>query len=141
MHKLYIPEIGDKLVLTKDWEFTLHRESRNDTLFEYLGFPIPERSRWDDPAGEDEQVRIPAGAVLAVDRVYIRKGQSDYSSITFRWIGASTPARTESRSGCTYGGPVPVPSKYDIKIPKKQVRFWAKLGDANNIEFKPYDEP
>jgi len=50
---------------------------------------------------------LPAGTELIVDRIYIRKGKSDYSSITFR-----------------------------AKIGEKSQRFWAKLDDCNRIEFE-----
>lgn len=53
--------------------------------------------------------------VLKVDRIYIRKGVSEYSSITFY----------------VWSEPGPVPAK-----PKKKARFWAKLYDCNNINFE-----
>jgi hypothetical protein len=51
---------------------------------------------------------LPAGTVLKVDRIYIRKGKgmSDYSSVTFY-----------------------------ATIGKKKYRFWSKLADVNNIKF------
>ena len=55
------------------------------------------------------EVFLKAGQVLTVDRIYVRKGASDFSSITFNYIGAP------KGSG--------------------RVRFWAKLADVNTIEF------
>jgi hypothetical protein len=55
-------------------------------------------------------VTLKAGQVLSIDRVYIRRGASDFSSITFNYIGAP------KGSG--------------------RVRFWAKLVDVNSIEFE-----
>lgn len=52
---------------------------------------------------------IPKDAVLKVDRIYIRKGKGDYSSITFY---TQFPGE------------------------KKKVRFWAKLEDCNKIKFE-----
>lgn len=54
--------------------------------------------------------------VLKVDRIYIRKGISEYSSITFYvWNKAGPVAANAS---------------------KKKPRFWAKLADCNNINFE-----
>lgn len=60
-------------------------------------------------------VTLPKDTVLKVDRIYIRKGVSEYSSITFY----------------VWDEPGPVPAK-----PKKKARFWAKLYDCNNINFE-----
>ena len=105
--KLYVPEIGDKLKLTSDWWFKLHYEYRNASLINrYLPDKFAHSIR-------EREVDFPllAGSVLEVDRIYIRKGNSEYSSITFKLI--STPSETV-----------------------KGVRFWAKLKDCNNIEFE-----
>lgn len=52
--------------------------------------------------------RLPAGSQLTVDRVYIRKGMNDFSSISF-WA-------------LPHGE-------------KKRHRFWVKLKDANTINY------
>ena len=120
MPRLYIPDIGDKLELTRAWEFPLHYESRNRPLGVALGVPLPRRAfngeqipadnGWWGPFKEDSTpVRLPKGTVLIVDRVYIRQGAAEYSSITFR-----------SRIPGVKGKP----------------RFWAKLADVNLIMFK-----
>lgn len=54
---------------------------------------------------------IPAGCEIFIDRVYIRKGASDYSSITFRVEGMQN-------------------------MPKKSYRFWVKLSDTRSIKGK-----
>ena len=104
--KLYIPEIGDQFVLSSDWKFTLHNERRNETLMKKLNWEFkwyPER----DGSDKTRELVISKGTTLKVDRIYIRKGNSDYSSLTF-FIGSG------DWKGC---------------------RFWAKLSDVNNIEF------
>ncbi|RQT26119.1 hypothetical protein [Burkholderia contaminans] len=63
-------------------------------------------------------VTIPAGALLTVDRIFIRKGAADYDSVTF-WLKASK-----------------VPVAINGRQVKKSVRFWAKLDDVNAIEFE-----
>ena len=165
MPKMYIPEIGDKITLTKDWTFRLFSEGRNSTLAALLGvtkfdhgrhilradgkkffwtrhpsgeykaelggycaFYAADGERFDLPpkglyaiqegkvagvsyeADAGAPITLKAGQVLSVDRVYIRRGASDFSSITFNYIGAP------KGSG--------------------RVRFWAKLADVNTIEFE-----
>lgn len=71
-------------------------------------------------------ITLPAGTVLAVDRIYIRKGVSDYSSITFYAKGL---------------GESEVKNRWSGRVTKwKAQRFWAKLTDCNNIEFEKLDE-
>jgi hypothetical protein len=112
--KFYIPEIGDEIKLTKDWEFKVTREFRNKELEEKY---LPEKSKKLDPIGSRHDnygeiignVILPKGTVLSIDRIYIRKGASDYSSVTFI-------IRSEGKG--------------------KKIRFFAKLQDCNNIEFE-----
>jgi hypothetical protein len=191
--KLYIPEIGDHIILTKDWTFDLHPESRNEQLgvlfghylfgskngwieenvhprFRsvdyYVEYPSETDPRfrkmfggfdydalrkarkeaeescpefvkywndyeeWNDRAKEIMKpsltVTIPAGTTLAVDRIYIRKGASEYSSITFyaKNLGEVTLPGSRWSWGRTKSKKV------------KAQRFWAKLADCNTIEFK-----
>lgn len=135
MRNLYIPEIGDLITLNKDWTFSLYPEYRNDKLGIKLGicekdpaFTTIKFNRWLDDDGKSlgnfhcadwdsetqswvwkkvYSVTFGAGTELRVDRIYIRKGNKDYSSISF-WI----------KNG-----------------PYKGARFWAKLSDVNQIEF------
>jgi hypothetical protein len=98
--KLYVPEIGDKLKLSSDWTFDLHWEHRNTALIKHFGEKFNcERT--------PRPVTLPAGTVITVDRIYIRRGASEYSSITFY---------------AAIGG--------------KNLRFWATLKDCNKIEFE-----
>lgn len=122
--KLYIPEIGDSIRLTADWRFDLFNESRNSTLMERLGDIRPVMGSWHQNYSS-LPCTIPAGAVLKIDRVYIRKGSKDFSSVTFLWKGEALPAKVETYS-----------NGQEYKIPRQPVRFWAKLADVNNIEFE-----
>jgi hypothetical protein len=192
--KLYVPEIGDHIILTKDWTFDLHAESRNEQLGALFGHYLSSTYRggwieeeilprlrqidysvdypsYDDPTfrkmfgGFDHDalqkarkeaedscpefvkywsdhkewtdhsnevmkekliVTIPAGTTLAIDRIYIRKGASDYSSITFyaKQLGEVTVPGSKWSWG----------SSKSKKV--KAQRFWAKLTDCNQIEFK-----
>jgi hypothetical protein len=128
--KLYIPEIGDSIKLIEPWTFSLYNESRNESLMEFVGDFRGRMNRYDNSCPETIPCIIPAGEILKVDRIYIRKGIKDYSSITFLWKGKSTEPRIE-----TYGPGYGLSGK-QYKIPRKPVRFWAKLSDVNNIEFE-----
>lgn len=59
---------------------------------------------------------FPKGAVLIVDRIYIRQGQDDFDSVTFR----AKHYHSAQQTGFGKKG--------------KMVRFWAKLDDVNRME-------
>lgn len=65
------------------------------------------------------EVELPIGTILSIDRIYIKKGLSDFNSITFY-------AKNLENSG---KGKKP-----------KALRFWAKLEDCNNIEFEKIEK-
>ncbi len=148
--KLQIPSIGDKLKLKKNWSFTVWSERRNESLGRALGlFGVinPDNTSWRVPhwtgqasapymktlplgqqflnnyIGGDViasgECILPKGTVLTVDRLYIRKGGQDFDSLSFL-----------------------IHYSHDLKFVKtdrpfvKNIRFWAKLDDCNNIEFE-----
>lgn len=170
--KLFVPELGTKLQLTKDWKFTLYCERRNDSLAYAKGYkqyhaysrgitdiwiPIEVETpdwtefikgkdtrpgeawrqvreewedlniKWLDSVGavktNELEITLEKGAVLTVDRIYIRKGAKDFSSISF-WLKYDS---------------ITIPSRYTRKETKRGIRFWAKLNDCNNIEFNLVD--
>lgn len=106
MPQLHIPPLGGELVLAKDWTFNLFAEHRNMGLFQALKIKEPrDKNGYYDPK-LSTPVTLPAGTLLIVRRYYIRQGMTNFDSVTF-----------------------------SAKIGKKQHRFWAKLADANKIEF------
>lgn len=161
--KMFIPEIGTKIILTKDFNFNLFTEERNLTLWNHLGleeklkslkenymriynlirreefniakllnldrpiYKIIQKFRDENPDNEHvikikelynelfdsefTNVTLEKGTVLIVDRIYIRKGASGWSSISF------------------FVNEVVHNNK------KGKLRFWAKLDDVNNINF------
>jgi hypothetical protein len=156
--RMFIPEIGTRFTLQEDWTFTLHKEHRNDTVWEKLRAADPDTFEQleaeirraldlmneyrDRPISRDPNTRerneaqwraqldhyydiqkvdvtLPAGTEITLDRLYIRKGISDYSSATFNLNATNHPA-------------------LDVKGRK---RFWAKLQDVNRIEYAPLPEP
>lgn len=126
--KMNVPCIGTHFTLTQDWPFTLYHERRNMTLVAALGvsksgytgkgYSFGEHEKGTYKAIETEVV-FPAGTVLKVDRIYIKRSEStphglnkggEYNSITLRVVKDH-------------------PEK---KVNKK--RFWVKLYDFNQIE-------
>ena len=123
--KLYIPEIGDVITLSEDWSFTLYSESRNLELWLITTGESREKyyeienehwkqwrlsnpnTRWAQCA-RNVPYMFPKGTQLKIDRIYIRKGAEEFSSLSFF-----------------------------TTINNKKVRFWAKLTDVNKIEFDP----
>jgi len=126
--KLFIPEISTIITLSKDWHLKLYCEHRNTTLAKKLNI-IPssykEHITWPqqftDPIEQQQvttwnkhcysadisfDITLESNTQLRLDRIYIRKGKKDFSSLSF-WI---------------------INGKY------KGSRFWAKLEDCNNIE-------
>lgn len=127
--KLYIPACGDRIVLKKDWEFSLYLESRNLNFAQELRLWEPEAGAyvWNqymlDADGKDtgklQSIRasLPKGTCLEFDRLYIRTFNKakvdegdDYDSVTFKVI---------------------LPSG---KMAKKQ-RFWVKRAACSDIEY------
>ena len=135
---LFVPEIGTELKLAEDWYFNLYAEYRNETLGKLHGFEL-QWLAWEEWSNRPEEFKylhytwikdgerkysipvvIPAGTILKVDRIYIRKGNKDFSSITFT---APKFASVEMESWNK--------TKY-----KRGIRFWAKLSECNTIIFE-----
>lgn len=127
---LCIPDIGTELRLTADWTFHLCFERRNQKFGEKLGITPPDgtphprnpsyiqRGWWQ--ANRAVLHTLPAGTILKVDRVYIRKGKSHYSDEPL-----------SNFSSVTFFAYNPPTGKGK---PKAIGRFWAKLADVNTIE-------
>lgn len=127
--KLQIPKIGQKIILMQDWYFKLYAEYRNRSLMMQTGLEEKEcsiltytwrRNPQDRVAIEPwvfqetglswREFVIPEKTVLTIDRIYIRKGQQEFDSVSFT-----------------------IPK---CKAFPKRTRFWAKLDDVNNIHFE-----
>ena len=115
MRQMYIPPLKSQITLAQDWSFTVYPEERNKSLYAAYNkklepvigsYPI----RYNIPSFI---ATLPADTVLTIDRIFIRKGAEDFDSITFIIESSPNP---------------------DFR-PKKKVRFWVKLDDANNILF------
>lgn len=89
MVKLYIPQVGDKLKLTSNWNCKLFKEHRNYSFFKVLNI--------DTTQNNDVSIDIsfPKGTVLKVSRLYVRAPASSFDSITF--TVESSPVKTLSK--------------------------------------------
>lgn len=124
---LFIPDISTKFVLTAPWTFTMYMEDRNN---KFIGELLAHK--WDMRKPEKDEdgyykyawnakvlgpVTLPEGTKLTVDRIYIRKGQRDFNSISFHAylelysVGSAKPTKIKGR-------------------------FWVKLEDANKIQME-----
>lgn len=113
--KLYIPDIGTKLVLKEDVDVTIFDEYRNTILDKFYN----NRTAW-----KSTVITLPKGLMLSIDRIYVRKGLSQYSSVTFNIPKVKTkkeklefPYNTDDQ----FGG----------------YKFWLKLLEVNTLEVEP----
>lgn len=137
MGKLLFPTIGSQVRLTADWQFRLFAEHRNAALFRAMRLfkTAPDANRYSyynthlydvdvraTHAGPGHKlVALPAQTVLQIDRIYIRKGNEDYDSLTFFIVDSPNRyllAWRKHNGKTTFGG---------------GVRFWAKLEDFNGV--------
>lgn len=115
---MLVPEIGTVLKLAKDWTFRLHYESRNNDLRKQLGLKeyTYDWRRTKEPG--PEEITIKTGAEMSVNRIYIRQGGKDYSSLTFYLSPKATVEHVATKT---------------TVVTKGKCRFWAKLGDVNKM--------
>lgn len=102
--EMELEKIRQEIRIVNDQNYrrrTLEGQTRYHELLDLMH----EKSEYSVP------VVLPAGSCLKLDRVYIRKGASDFSSLSFF-----------------------LTSHPDYQF-KKSPRFWAKLADCNQIEF------
>jgi hypothetical protein len=120
--KLFIPACGDRIILTQSWEFDLYLEHRNMKFAKEMKLVGPNVNNWgvfdEDHDLKSVRATVPKGTVLECDRVYIRtfsksalQTGNDFDSISWKCI-------------------------QDNGKPVKNKRFWAKLPDCYNIEYK-----
>jgi hypothetical protein len=126
--RLFIPDIGTKLVLLSSWTAGIQHEARNLklllTMKENGGDDI-ELKFWGSSqtylttTKTKFPMTFPAGTELTVDRVYIRKGSSEFSSVSFYVEDCPIRAFTSKKKGGTYTG---------------KPRFFASLADVNSMD-------
>lgn len=119
--KIFIPELGQKFVLTEPWVFDLVPEYRNDTLWTAMNFPSRTGYGYHARANPTESVELPPGTVLQLDRIYIKKDQANFNSVTFKLL------ETDHIKFRGLG----------FQRKKIKARFWVKLKELNNLEVEP----
>lgn len=67
---------------------------------------------------------LPKGTELKIDRIYVRKGKSDYSSLTFNIVNTTHPFLVDKKGK-----------------KKGKLRFWATLDDVNQIQCELQQNP
>jgi hypothetical protein len=125
--KIFVPTIGDKIILTEDWTFDIKQESRNWELANAFGNELvrgPVNWGWTLPW--PMTVTLPAGTVLSVQRIYIRGHARQFDSFTFRTIHSPDGRLATKRNGGDKDG--------------KGRRFFASLDDVNRIEAERFEE-
>lgn len=125
---LFIPDIGTLLKLEQDWTFTLYAESRNESImmiFMKENVPMNTQLNWNlqsmrQNLYKNQVIELPKGLVIKVDRIYIRKGLSQYSSITFTVPKPKTKKDKEEMP-------------HNVRF--ASCKFWVKLHECNGIQF------
>lgn len=122
--RLFIPAVGDRLILTAPWKFRLFLESRNMKFAKSLAIEDPGKGRWAPGPLPKREASLPEGTVLECDRVYIRtfnksrvQEKDDYDSIT--WKVMAPKAKGKAKGELRPAG-----------------RFWVKLPDCYSIEYR-----
>lgn len=123
MKTLTIPSIGEKVTLAQDWTFDLYNEYRNVGMMMYID--DNRKVEYGEPDIDGHPVTLPAGSVLTIDRIFIRRGMPRFNSVTFILNGAKVPDR--HRPAIWTGNTQLVSGK------GKRARFWAKLEDVNKM--------
>lgn len=150
--KLFIPTIGTKLQLEKDWWFKLFDEPRNYGVIIGIGAEdvfrlqrekfenmshterlilkgiIPYKNEdgeqvYNDYVPFNIEVILPKFTLLKVNRIYIRSGAKEYDSVTFTILDCPDKRLVSEKRGGLY------------KMQNAPLlRFWAKLKDVNTME-------
>jgi len=107
MARLFIPQVGNQLKLTANWNCKVFNERRNSKVFSGLNVDTSSA----ESRNTNIDITFPKGTILKVDRLYVRAPASSYDSITFSIV--SSPIKSLNKA-----------------------RFWVKIMDANNIEFE-----
>lgn len=122
MKQFHIPRLGDIVTLASDWTFAVINDPRNHMVLQWSGHPeysaqsyyplgVTSTSYYGPRLNKTVQLTIPKGTRLKIDRIYIRKGQRDFDSVTF------IAPDLKALQNCS----------------KKSVRFFAKLDDVNTM--------
>ena len=149
--RMQIPSIGDRIRLLQDWTFTLHAESRNETLGKALGIfgPNPDPKNkdhwahelWSDGVSSHGLEKRYEPDQNSLERRIEFSGRA-LTEVTFPKGTEFTVDRIYIRKGAKefdsmtlFLGKTPLAGTLGFKK-KGAVRFWVKLTDANKMDFE-----
>lgn len=130
--KFYIPDVGSRLKITQDFLPELIWEHRNIEVI--LAVPshgkrydeLYAADRYEDICDRSYPVLFRADTILSVQRVYIRKGASDYSSLTFHILESPDKHFSLKKHGGTWDS-------------TGKRTFFLSLDEVHKMEFEPID--
>lgn len=107
-------------MLAEDWTFHLHDEYRNEKFWMAVHGTLKTSETtytdqkglsarpWRSSRSEPILTTLPKGSVIEVDRLYLKKNNGDFDSVTFRLVSGPLGKKVKGR-------------------------FWAKLAEVNTI--------
>ena len=75
MSKIFIPEVGDTLVLIEEWIFSLVKNHKTKNVFDVLNAPYL-KGLFNSQGEVVGQVKLPAGTVVVFEDIYAGKKSS-----------------------------------------------------------------
>ena len=82
MAKVFIPQVGDKIELSSNWNCKIFNEHRNRTVFDALGVDVS------NMPNSNIDITFPKGTVFKVTRLYVRAPASSYDSLTLSIVSS-----------------------------------------------------
>lgn len=82
MAKVFIPQVGDKIELSSNWNCKIFNERRNSSVFEALGVDVS------NMPNSNIDITFPKGTVFKVTRLYVRAPASSYDSLTLSVVSS-----------------------------------------------------
>ena len=113
--QFYVPHLGTRVRIAEDWTFDLYPEYRNDKLWDKVSDKSMYVCRKEEAT---VPVTFPAGTEFSVARIYIRQGNKEYDSVTFRSLKGTCGSQKHLEKS----------------------RFWAKLCDVRKMTVKILEE-
>lgn len=82
MAKVFIPQVGDKIELSQNWNCKISNERRNSSVFDSLGVDVSQQG------GSNIDITFPKGTIFKVTRLYVRAPASSYDSLTLAVVSS-----------------------------------------------------
>ena len=117
---MFIPELGTKITNPADWRIEVIAEDRNKSLFEAQGMALPGWQSYGKPLFN---WTFPKDSIFQVDRIYVRKGNEAFSSISLLILETTHPKMQKTKIA---------PFTKSVKM---HGRFFCSLSDFNKAGF------